>query len=150
ELHRSPAAHREVAGSRPRPRFCAGADLSLRSEPSGSAVAMDYMGQCRSSAAVARRIGVVLLLRRQLRQFQRDVRFARRGHRFHDLAMDFSDRDIAGGGAQRRDRTPDRTRHDDWPPEAAWNTRRSYGRFRWRGEELVSIKTASSWRVRQE
>ena len=78
---------------------CAGADLSLRSEPRGAAVAMDYMGQCRGCAAVARSIGAVLLLCRQLRQFQRDLRFAGRGHRLHDLAVDFRDRDIARGGA---------------------------------------------------
>ena len=49
----------------------------------------------------------------------------------------------ARNGRRAPGRTPDRTRHDDGPPEAAWNTRRSYGRFRWRGEEFVRIKTAS-------
>ncbi len=58
--------------------------LIYRFGPSRAApqLAMDFMGQCRGSAAVACRIGVVLLLRRQLRQFQRDVRFAGRSHRF--------------------------------------------------------------------
>ena len=48
---------------------------------------------------VACSIGSVLLLCRQLRQFQRDLRFARRGHWLHDVAVDFRDRRFARSGA---------------------------------------------------
>ena len=50
------------------------------------------------AAAVAGRLGSVLLVCSQLWQFQRNIWFAGRRHRLHDMALDLRDRHFAWGG----------------------------------------------------
>jgi hypothetical protein len=78
--------------------FC---HLQIRSESQRAAMALDHLGQhfCRHS--MARRLRSVLLVRRQFRQLQQDLRFARRDHRLHDLDVGVDHRRPGGSQARR-------------------------------------------------
>ena len=66
---------------------------SIASAPAARApMALGELGQRRGRRAVDRRVGAVLLVRREFRQLQRDLWFARRGHRLHDMDLDLHDR----------------------------------------------------------
>ena len=75
----------------------AGAGLSLRTESPRAKMAVGYVGQYFCLPAVDQRLHAVLMVRRQLRQLQSDLRLCRRGGWFHDL-------DLAVGG-HRADRS---------------------------------------------
>lgn len=122
-----------------RGRIGARAHLSLRPQPRGAALALDHLGQRGCDRAVARRLCVVLMVCRQFRQVQRDLRLARRRDRLHDLALDLSDRDPARSRARRRDGAPDGARHDDWIREADGRAWCEDGRYGGRGpQRLIS------------
>ena len=91
-FHRYAAAHREVASSVV--ALTIALALIYRFGPSRAAPKWRWITWGSALAAVLwlAASASVLLLCRQLRQFQRDLRFARRGHRLHDLAVDFRDR----------------------------------------------------------
>ena len=93
--------------------------LSLRPEPRQSAMAVDYAGEHPGGGLVDRRVDVVLLVRVELRIVQRDLWIAGRGHRLHDLDLDFHDHRARRRGDQRRDRASDRQGHDRGEPAAA-------------------------------
>ncbi len=61
---------------------------------------------------LARRIGALLVVCRQLRQVQPDLWVARRRHRVHDLDLAVDHHRAAGRATERRDGAPDRRGHD--------------------------------------
>jgi hypothetical protein len=63
------AAYRKMAGASDHPGLCPRAHLPLWPEPESATLALDFVGQCSSRLAVARGIGVIFVLRRQLWQF---------------------------------------------------------------------------------
>jgi membrane protein len=87
--------------------------LPVRTQPEGPAMDLDHLGQCGRRAALARRVRAFLLLRREFRQLQPDLRLARCSDRLHDVALDLGHCDPARRGAERRDGTPDRARYHD-------------------------------------
>ena len=70
---------------------------SRRSAP----LEVDQLGQRHRYAGLACRFGPVLRVCLEFRQVQRNLRLARRSRRFHDLALDLGDPDLAGGGVGR-------------------------------------------------
>lgn len=87
-------------GPRSRPYLRTRGDLPLRAQPGDSAVAVDHLGQRHRSASLDRGVGTVLMVCRQFRQVQRNVRFAWGDYRLHDLALAFGHNRASG----RRDR----------------------------------------------
>ena len=69
--------------------------------------------QRRGRGRVARQLAAVLLVHRQFRQLQRDLRLARRGGRHDDVDVDLDARRPDRRAAERRNRAPDRARLDD-------------------------------------
>ncbi len=59
--------------------------LAIWAQPPRAAMALDHLGQRFCRHRVARRLRPLLLVRREFRQLQQDLRLARRDHRLHDL-----------------------------------------------------------------
>ncbi len=78
-------------------------------------------------------VAAVLLVRRQFRHLQRDLRLARRGDRLHDLDLDLLDDRPARRRDQRRAGAPDRPRHHHGPAAAHGRPPGADGRHRRRG-----------------
>jgi membrane protein len=71
---------------------------------SGVKVAMDHAGKHACSRAAAAAFDAVLMVRRELRQVQRNLWFARRRHRLHDVDVAFRHHRDGGSRTQFRDR----------------------------------------------
>ena len=95
ECRRSPDPDRALAGNVPCPRDRPLLHLPLRTEPRSAALEMDHMGQRSRDDHVDCGLCAVFLLRCELRDVQRNLWLAGRGHRFHDVALDFGDSHIA-------------------------------------------------------
>jgi hypothetical protein len=115
--------------------------LPLRTEPRARALALGQLGRAACLPGLARRLGRLLLLSAGLCRLQRDLRFAGRGHRLHDVDVDFRHRAAGRRPAQRRDRAPDRRRHDDRQADAHGHARRDDGRHAWRGGRRRGIRS---------
>ena len=91
ECRRSPDPDRALAGNvscaRDRPLL----HLPLRTEPRSAALEMDHMGQRSRDDHVDCGLCAFFFLRGELRDVQRNLWLAGRGHRFHDVALDFGD-----------------------------------------------------------
>ena len=87
--------------------------LSRRTVAAGSAVAMDHAWRDSGDYRHPRDLGPLHLVCRIVRIVRRDLRFARRHFRLHDLALDRRDHRHRRGRAQFGDRTSDRTRYHD-------------------------------------
>ena len=129
-----------LAGDVPaHPRRPRGA-LSLRSEPTAGEMAVDQCRQHRGGDGLARGLLAVLLVSRQLRQLQRDLRGARRRGRPDDVDVALHHRGPGRRRAEFRDRAPDLARLDGGAGEAARRTRRRHGRHGGCGEVVRALR----------
>jgi hypothetical protein len=126
-----------------------GGDLPLGPEPRTGAVALDQLGQRLCGGRLAHHVDPVLLVRREVRQLQQDLRLAWSRRRFHDLDVALLDHDPSRRGARRRDGAPDRARHN-YRPSRADGPARGVGRRHDRSPERMTrdIVAAPSHRNR--
>ena len=110
--------------------------LPLRPEPGRTAMAMDHLGQRIGVCVMAHRLDPVLLVCREFRQLQQNLRVAWRNHRLYDLGVAVDHRRPRRRPAQCRDRASDGAAEHRGPAAAARGARRENGRYHRSGAEL--------------
>jgi hypothetical protein len=116
---RFPCTSWQMGPSFPSHHVGAGRPLQVRPEPHRATMALGHLGQRVRRNCMACRVGVILMVCRELWQLQQDLWFSWRNHRLYDLDLTVHHRRFGRSSAQCRDRASDRARQHTRPAEAA-------------------------------